>query len=114
MKAIGSNGFSTLHPLSKEVNIPLDKLLKTRKHQFRIKSGDKKPIRISTRNALGNSSPLLINKRKVRAQRSLLFQQGHYKPVVQEKDDLERVEDLPENRRKEEIEAATPKPRYSL
>jgi len=52
VKIVGANGQSTLFPLSKEIGIPSDTLSKTRKHEFWIKSGDKKTIKIRTKDTL--------------------------------------------------------------
>ncbi len=52
VKIVGSNGQSTLNPMSKEIGTDIEELMKTKKHEFRIKSGDKKPIKIKTKDTL--------------------------------------------------------------
>lgn len=52
MKIVGSNGQSTLYPMSKEIGVDIDALMKTQKHEFRIKSGDKKAMKIRTKDTL--------------------------------------------------------------
>jgi hypothetical protein len=90
-------------------------LMKTKKHEFRIKSGDKKPIKIKTKDTLWKRSPLLVSSRRVAAiNNRIIKDSGCYKPILPNNKDLDWLEDLPEDRRDRELEETCPTPRFKL
>ncbi len=52
VKIVGANGQSTLYPMSKEIGVTVEELMKTKKHEFRIKSGDNKAVKIKTKDTV--------------------------------------------------------------
>jgi hypothetical protein len=115
VKIVWANGQSTLFPLSKEIWINVDKLIKTRKHEFRVKSWDKKAIKIKTRDTLWKNSPLLLSPRKVSSiNHRIVKEWWYYKPSPSSNTDTEWINDLPLDWQKKELEEASPSPRFSL
>ena len=115
VKIVGSNGQWTLVPLSKEIGVKDSILLKTFRHEFRIKSWDKKTIKMRTTNFFWKHSPLLLSSHKIRKLNNRIIKNGgYYKPVPSDNVDLDWINDLPEDWRDKEMEKESPKSKFTL
>ena len=62
VKIIGNNSYNTLKSLGKETNIPLADLQMMRKHEFYIKSGEKKERKLKVPRGLAITKLLYVKR----------------------------------------------------
>jgi len=83
VKIIWTSGQANLQVLSKETWIKLTELHQVKNYEFRIKSGDKRPRKIRTKDVFRPRSPLLIDPYETTALNKFITERSWaYKPIL--------------------------------